>query len=277
MPFVKLDCGILNSTLWFERVAREVFITSLLMAEPCELTEETPQLAVDSLSETGWRVPPGWYGFVPAAGVGILHRAGVEPAEGIEALRMLGSPEASSRSPEFDGRRLVRVDGGYIVLNYMKYRERDYTSAERQRRYREKKALRRDVYELHRNITQAEAEAEAEVQEERTRTESAEPQDGSSLPVLTFQTIGTKGRRWDLSQQQVNLWVAAYPGLDVMAECRKALAWVQANLSRRKTAKGMPRYLVNWLNRATDSGRPTTSRVASRRPAWAVETKQQGG
>jgi hypothetical protein len=165
MPFVKLDCGMLNSTLWFEREAREVFITALLMAEPREYLVHLPQLKVDSLQETGWQVPPGWYGFVPAAGKGIIHRARVDPVAGMDALVLLGSPEETSRSQDFDGRRLVRIDGGYLVLNYMKYRERDYTSAERSRRYRERVASRRSATPTHRDITQAEAEAEAEILE----------------------------------------------------------------------------------------------------------------
>lgn len=164
MPFVKLDCGILNSTLWFEREAREIFITALLMAEPLELTDPLQQIAVKSLNLTGWSVPPGWYGFVPAAGIGIIHRARVPDEAGFDALVKLGDPEQSSRSPEFDGRRLVRVDGGFIVLNYMKYRERDYTAAIRSARYRknkqEREASRRNVTASHRNITQAEAEVE---------------------------------------------------------------------------------------------------------------------
>jgi hypothetical protein len=166
MPFVKLDCGMLNSTLWFEREAREVFITALLMAEPREFLERVQQIEVRTLDPTGWEAPPGWYGFVPAAGVGILHRARVEKKAGYTALETLGKPEDSSRSQDFEGRRLIRIDGGYIVLNYMKYRDRDYTAAERQRRYRERKAAKgshRDNGALHRNITQAEAEAEVEM------------------------------------------------------------------------------------------------------------------
>ena len=165
MPFVKLDCGILNSTLWFEREAREVFITALLMAEPFETQDPIPQIAIGSLEFTGWSVPPGWYGFVPAASVGIIHRAKVEEAAGFEALKRLGDPEDGSRSKDFEGRRLVRVDGGFIVLNFMKYRDRDYTAAERSRRYRLRVASRRDDTASHRNITQA----EVEVQEEATK------------------------------------------------------------------------------------------------------------
>ncbi len=155
MPFVKLDCGILNSTLWFERTAREIFITALLMAEPFETDHPLPQLEIASLSATGWAVPPGWYGFVGAAGIGILNRAGISDSPaGLKALEVLGAPEASSRSKDYDGRRLVRVDGGFVVLNYMKYRERDYTAGERAKRWRARKKLLAEQAAIHRNVTQ---------------------------------------------------------------------------------------------------------------------------
>jgi hypothetical protein len=84
-------------------------------------------------------VQPGWYGLVPAAGIGIINRALLEKEEGMKALEILGAEDKESRSKDFGGRRLVRVDGGYIVLNFIKYREKDHTNAERQRRFREKK------------------------------------------------------------------------------------------------------------------------------------------
>lgn len=166
MGFVKLDCGILTSTLWFHRDCREVFITGLLMAEPFETTEPMAQIEVDTLRETGFMIPPGWYGMVPAAGVGIIRQAGLEREAGLEALRELGAADPESRSQDFDGRRMVRVNGGYLVLNFMKYRERDYTTAERSKRYREKRkadaASRRVGVASRRDITQAEEEAEEE-------------------------------------------------------------------------------------------------------------------
>ena len=138
MAFVKLDCGILDSTLWIDREARELFITALLMAEPHELKEKTPQIRVRSLELTGFIIPPGWYGLVSAAGVGIINRAGLDFEIGMLALERLGEPEPDSRTPDFEGRRLVRISGGYIALNFTKYREKDHTSAERSRRYRER-------------------------------------------------------------------------------------------------------------------------------------------
>ena len=139
MPFVKLDTGILDSTLWINRDLREVFITALLMAEPREFTTPQAQLALTDTEPTGFVAPPGWYGFVPAASFGIINRAGVERAPGMEALRSLGEPEGESRSKDFGGRRMLRIDGGFLILNYMKYRDKDHTAAERQRRLRARK------------------------------------------------------------------------------------------------------------------------------------------
>jgi hypothetical protein len=71
--------------------------------------------------------------------------------------------------------------------------------------------------------------------------------------VLTFPTVG-RIDCWHLVEAQVETWQALYPGLDVVAEARQALAWVLASPDRRKTSKGMERYLVNWLNRSVDRG-----------------------
>lgn len=173
MPFVKLDCGILDSTLWLDRLARELFVTALLMAEPFEAPESIEQIAVRSLDLTGWLVPPGWYGFIHAAGVGILSRAGMRDEDfekGYDALERLGAPDLTSRSAEFDGRRLVRVNGGYIALNYIKYREKDATSADRSRRWRERRKLRSATRVTDTPTRVIRHQAEAEVQVEAVRT-----------------------------------------------------------------------------------------------------------
>jgi hypothetical protein len=146
MPFVKLDTGILESSLWMDRAAREVFITALCMAEPRELEHPTAQIEADNLNETGFVVPPGWYGFVPAAGIGILRRAMVGIDEGMTALKTLGAVDPHTRSPEFEGRRLVRVNGGFIILNFFRYRDRDYSAAERMRKLRARKKAQKKAH-----------------------------------------------------------------------------------------------------------------------------------
>lgn len=125
--FVKVDCGILNSSLWFDRDQRSVFLTAMLMARPREIKTPMPQIEVQTLTHTGFTVPAGWYGFVDAAGGGIIRMDGIPEKRGYRALEALSAPDPNSRSDEFEGRRLARVNGGYVVLNYMKYREHDYS------------------------------------------------------------------------------------------------------------------------------------------------------
>src|SRR5687768_12064759 len=119
MAYVKLDCDMITSSIWWEKPQRDLFITALLMAEPRELREPMRTVRVDSTEFDDWTVPAGWYGFVRAAGVGIMKFAGVSREDGMPALQALASPDPSSKSQAFEGRRMVRVDGGFVILNFI--------------------------------------------------------------------------------------------------------------------------------------------------------------
>jgi hypothetical protein len=179
MPFVKIDCQMLESTTWADFPARNVFIAALLMAEPFELREETHQICVRSLDNTEFIVPPGWYGLVNASGPGIVYRAKIAMEKGMKALERLGNPDISSRSQTFEGRRMVRIDGGYLILNYDRFRHRDYSAPERNRRYRAKiaaqNALQRNERPVTRNGTSrdvSETQAEAYIRSNTAYTVS---------------------------------------------------------------------------------------------------------
>ena len=76
---------------------------------------------------------------------------------------------------------------------------------------------------------------------------------------LTFPCDGpTKG--WRVTREVFSSLQEAFSTLDVVSEIRKAYEWILANPDRRKTAKGMRRFLFNWLSRAVD-GRRSTSRA----------------
>lgn len=81
--------------------------------------------------------------------------------------------------------------------------------------------------------------------------EPSSPPDAAAL--LTFPCDGEPAS-WPLTQSQVAEWSDLYPSLDVLAECRGALAWVLAAPSRRKTAGGMKRFIVGWLGRSQNKG-----------------------
>jgi hypothetical protein len=142
MPSVKLDTAILDSTLWADRDAREIFITALLLAEPFDMgpPDSLEQLDVRTGAVMGFEPPPGPYGLVGASGAGIVRRALVELEPGLDALQRLGAPDPMSRTSAHGGRRLIRINRGYLVLNFALYRDKDTTAAARARRYRQNKA-----------------------------------------------------------------------------------------------------------------------------------------
>lgn len=258
MAFVKLDCGILNSTIWYDKAARDVFLTALLLAQPAVFDEPVRQIHVDRIEHTGWSAPPGWYGLVPACGAAIIGRAMADEAEGYEALRRLGEPEPTSRSPEFGGRRLIRVDGGYLVLNYMKHREKDHTAAERSRRYRERQTSRASHRELdasRRDITQAEAEIRSS--EKETLFESKE------TPAAPSPTSKRKRSLWpeDFRPNAKHAELAAKHRVDLSEELETcADHW----RSKGELRANWDATFSNWLRRArtfAPKGKPSVTRT----------------
>lgn len=61
-------------------------------------------------------------------------------------------------------------------------------------------------------------------------------------------------KEWPLPDTAVAEWQSTYPGLDVLTECRKARQWCIDNPLKRKTARGMTKFLGGWLMRANDRG-----------------------
>ncbi len=277
MAFVKLDTGILNSTLWVERECREVFITALLMAMPREFTEPQPQIEVRTLNPTGFVAPAGWYGFVEAAGIGIVRRAMVDHEAGMSALERLGSEDPESRSKEYGGRRLIRVNGGYLVLNFLKYRDKDHTAAERARRYRDRKAAasRRDISASHRDITQAEAEAYTEAEKRKTKTAAtvnaagspgASPGnptpppdfDGLNAEVLNGKAVVPIAAKFTLPEPWgVDAEALGFKPGEVMREGEKFRQyWTEGGgKGKRRSVKGWRQSWSNWLEKAAKDKR----------------------
>lgn len=89
------------------------------------------------------------------------------------------------------------------------------------------------------------------------------------VTFLIFPTVGVGAHTYVLSERQVDEWAMLFPTLDVHAESRKALAWIKSHDAERKTVKGMPKFLVAWLSRATDSRRSSPLPLERpSRPQW---------
>ena len=62
------------------------------------------------------------------------------------------------------------------------------------------------------------------------------------------------GSTYEPHPQDVTKWVQLYPAVDVEQELRAMAGWLDANPKKRKTARGIKRFINAWLSRAQDKG-----------------------
>ena len=72
--------------------------------------------------------------------------------------------------------------------------------------------------------------------------------------VFTFPTDG-EPQTWTLPTTLRSELATLFTELDIDAEIRDAYAWVLGSPARRKTARGMRRYLIGWLTRSAREAR----------------------
>ena len=62
------------------------------------------------------------------------------------------------------------------------------------------------------------------------------------------------GEEWQASDEDVLAWQQAFTEIDVFVEIDAMACWLDANPSKRKTKRGMKRFVNAWLNRANKTG-----------------------
>jgi hypothetical protein len=108
MTYTKLDSGITDSTIWqAPDTTRLVWITMLAMAD--------------------------WHGYIGASIPGLAARARVPLNKCLEALDTFMAPDPFSRTKDHEGRRIAEADGGWVLLNHSKYREKQSEDDRRER------------------------------------------------------------------------------------------------------------------------------------------------
>ena len=54
--------------------------------------------------------------------------------------------------------------------------------------------------------------------------------------------------------EKIDEWKDAFPAVDIECQLKRMAAWCNANPKRRKTKKGVQRFIVNWLSDNQDKG-----------------------
>lgn len=101
------------------------------------------------------------------------------------------------------------------------------------------------------------------------------PPEPEEPPVISF--ILNDKSRYPIRQAQVDEWSGLYPAVDIMQELRKMAGWLDANPSKRKTKRGILRFVNGWLAREQDKGRTPTQNQQKNKEAEKVSTKNENG
>ena len=90
--------------------------------------------------------------------------------------------------------------------------------------------------------------------EKKSKEESicGEPEQAASPPVIGLPL--NDSTEHPIYQSDIEEWENLYPLVDVIQEIRKMRGWLLSNPERRKTKRGIKRFINNWLSREQDKG-----------------------
>lgn len=225
--FAKLDSGICDSSVWMKpHDALRVWIALLAKSDS--------------------------YGIVRVSAPALAHQCFVTPERLAEIMADFCSPDPDSRTPKDDGRRLQAIEGGWLIINYLLYRDmmqrKAASHAERQAKYREK-MKRRDAMVTARVTRDTEADSRGREQKSRGRSKTPLPPKG--VTEAEFALL------WKACKRKIgpDKALARYAQLrkdgiiPPVEEVIRALESLQASDDWTKDGRKFQPHLTTWLNR----------------------------
>lgn len=93
-----------------------------------------------------------------------------------------------------------------------------------------------------------------EMHKDNINTLCSEPENSGLNPSGILLPLNDKSF-YDVPLDKITLWKEAYPAVDIERELKRMIAWLDSNPTRRKTKRGITKFINNWLSREQDKGR----------------------
>lgn len=103
------------------------------------------------------------------------------------------------------------------------------------------------------SIEKLHKEKESKVKEKKTCKRGADKSAAAPEQVV-ISLIQNDGNMYGVTERQIARWTELYPAVDIMQELRSMCGWLEANPTRRKTSRGIPRFINTWLSKEQDKG-----------------------
>ena len=252
--YAKLYSTITESSLWCEsKEVRILFVSMLASADAI--------------------------GFVEAALPGLARRANLTVEEVEAALAVLEAPDQHSKNPAHEGRRVERVPGGWILLNYEDYRTRRDPDAKRDymRDYMRKRRAedRKDVNSVN-SVSSELAQGEAEA---RGRSRSILSR-GTDRPIGADHSAGSPQskkkvsvRREGEDRELLDLSGVDWSSVEAMAEAVAVRVPPRSTEDRRAWLRyavmAVVMFSEAWLMNAAETARETRRQNGTKRSRQA--------
>lgn len=174
---------------------------------------------------------------------------------GVESLE---APDKRSRTPDEDGRRIIRLlneDGqprafGWRIVNYAKYRA--IRSEEERRAY--KRQWDRDNRSRNptnptppdRKRTQVEGEVEVDAKALKSKSPARSQFDTGEV-IERIPMIG--GEEFEVRESFTKELERLYPAVDIHATLKQMRGWCIGNPTKLKTPRGIRKFITGWCER----------------------------
>lgn len=73
------------------------------------------------------------------------------------------------------------------------------------------------------------------------------------MPAIITLQLNT-GEEWEVTQADIDEWSSLYPAVDIIQCLRNMKGWIGANPNKRKTARGIRKFVTTWLQKEQDRG-----------------------
>lgn len=168
-----------------------------------------------------------------------------------------------------------------IISNYDEMVGSETSSAKRVREYRERKKEQKALQcnsDVTYNVAQENRDKSIDIRDkdkEKDKEKDVVSDDLKNHPIpAPFITIITNQKEeYPITHDLVNQYKELYPNVDVEQELKKMKAWSISNPSKRKTKRGMLKFVNSWLSREQDKPKPIKRKEIE--PDWLDDDKSQ--
>jgi hypothetical protein len=195
-----------------------------------------------------------YHGEVDASPERIAGSLGCDVAFVLKGLKSLEAPDPHSRTPDENGRRIVRLCNengekrafGWRIVNYKKYRELR-NSEERREYQRQWDRLYRGKSDKSDKSDRKTTYTDTDKDKDKEKSKALAAQETAPPPAIITWIPLRGGGQFGVSASFIAELEPCYPAVDIPATLLEMRGWCLANPDRLKTKQGVKRFIGRWL------------------------------